>query len=310
MFHYLKDWETLTDRIGFWVDMDDPYVTLENEYIESGWAILKNFWDRGLLYQDMRGTPHCPRCVTSLSSHEVALGYKEDTPDPSVFVKFRLSGPDRDSLDWAYDALVSHGQPVYLLAWTTTPWTLPGNTALAVDATADYSLVEVEGEAGPERLVLAAELVDQVIGKPHRVLSTLKGRALVALTYEKLYDPASYGSEIKQFTRSGAAGAATLEPADHFDAKVVDADFVSMEDGTGIVHIAPAFGDEDLTLGRSKELPFVQPVDLLGNVTGGYPFAGKFVKDADDAIMDDLREWGLLFPPGRLPSHLSLLLAL
>ena len=295
VFHYLKDWETLTDRIGFWVDMDDPYVTLENEYIESGWSILKDFWDRGLLYQDMRGTPHCPRCVTSLSSHEVALGYKEDTPDPSVFVKFRLSEPDGGAPDGAYDALVSHGRPVHLLAWTTTPWTLPGNTALAVDAAADYSLVEVESEAEPERLVLATELVDRVIDKPHRVLSTLKGRDLVSLTYEKLYDPASYGSEIKQFTRSAEAGAATLEPSPHFDAKVVAADFVSMDDGTGIVHIAPAFGDEDLTLGRSKELPFVQPVDLLGNVTGGYPFAGQFVKDADDAIMDDLKERGLLF---------------
>ncbi len=303
VFHYLKEWETLTDRIGFWVDMDDPYVTLQNEYIESGWSILKDFWDRGLLYRDMRGTPHCPRCVTSLSSHEVALGYREDTPDPSVFVKFRLSGWDRtirgrDAFDGAYDALVTHGEPIYFLAWTTTPWTLPGNTALAVDATADYSLVEVGGPGETERLILATELVDKVIDKPHRVLSTFEGRSLVALTYKELYDPVAYGVEIKQFRRrndSEAGGVGTLEPTNSFNPRVVDASFVTMDDGTGIVHIAPAFGDEDLTLGRQQELPFVQQVDLLGKITGDYPFSSKFVKDADEDIMEDLKQRGLLF---------------
>ena len=300
VFRYLKDWELLTERIGFWVDMERPYITLDNDYIESGWAILKELWDRGLLYRDMRGTPHCPRCVTSLSSHEVALGYREDTPDPSVFIKFRLRGWNdtirrRDAFDGAYDSLLSHGEPVYLLAWTTTPWTLPGNTALAVDATAEYSLVEVEDGGEPERLVLASELVELVIDKPHRVLSTHRGSHLVGLTYEKLYDPGDYGTEIKQFKRSTAAGSATMETADFFSSDVVDAQFVSMEDGTGIVHIAPAFGDDDLALGRDKGLAFVQPVDLLGNVTGGYPFAGVFVKDADPQIMDDLDRRGLLY---------------
>ncbi len=300
VFRYLKDWERLTERIGFWVDMDRPYITLDNDYIESGWAILKELWDRGLLYRDMRGTPHCPRCVTSLSSHEVALGYREDTPDPSVFVKFRLLGwndtiRSRGAFDGAYDSLLSHGEPVYLLAWTTTPWTLPGNTALAVDANAEYSLVEVEDGDEPARLVLASELVERVIGSPYKVLSTHRGSHLVGLTYEKLYTPGEYGTEIKQFNRAATAGTATMEAADYFDSEVVDAQFVSMEDGTGIVHIAPAFGDDDLALGREKGLAFVQPVDLLGNVTGDYPFAGAFVKDADPQIMDDLERRGLLY---------------
>ena len=303
VFRYVKEWENLTDRIGFWVDMEHPYVTLENDYIETGWWILKQLWDQGLLYQDLRGTPHCPRCVTSLSSHEVALGYKEDTPDPSVFVKFRLSGFDnkrraRRAFGDSYDKLISFGEPVYFLAWTTTPWTLPGNTALAVDVEAEYSLVEVDEEQSKERLVLASELVDQVIKRPHRTLSTFHGRDLVRLTYKGLYDPVEYGTEIRQFRGpeyTQSEGRGMLELASSFNQTIVPADFVSMEDGTGIVHIAPAFGDEDLGLGRFEGLAFVQPVDLLGNVTGDYPFAGKFVKDADEDIMQDLTDRGLLF---------------
>ena len=144
VFRYVREWERMTERVAFWVDMDDPYVTLHNSYIETGWWIIKQLWDKGLVYQDMKGTPHCPRCVTSLSSHEVALGYEEDTPDPSVFIKFRLqetclgchatgisrNGPSSHS---TMPRLKSHGDNVYFLAWTTTPWTLPGNTALAVD---------------------------------------------------------------------------------------------------------------------------------------------------------------------------------
>ena len=299
VFHYLKEWETLTDRIAYWVDMDDPYVTLHNDYIETGWWILKELWDKGLLYQDLRGTPHCPRCVTSLSSHEVALGYQENTPDPSVFVKFQLSGYDsttraRDAFQDSYGRLTKHGEPVYFLAWTTTPWTLPGNTGLAVDANAEYSLVEVDGERGSELLVLASELVDKVIEQEHRLLETFKGNELVALTYTPLYDPREYGAEIREFSNRGDVRGAP-ELTDAFSPRVVDADFVSMDDGTGIVHIAPAFGDEDLGLGRNQGLNFVQPVDLLGKVTGSYAFAGKFVKDADGEIIADLRERGLLF---------------
>ena len=289
VFRYVREWEEMTDRIGFWVDMDDPYVTLENDYIESGWWILKTLWDRGLLYQGMRGTPHCPRCVTSLSSHELALGYQEDTPDPSVFVKFRVESAGlRPSIPEALDA---GDTPAYLLAWTTTPWTLPGNTALAVDADAEYSVVELENEDGSERIALASALVESNISGEHRLVGTIPGSDLVGLGYSPLYSPARYGSRISRFDSGVLASA---DGAGDFAPRVVAADFVSMEDGTGIVHIAPAFGDEDLGLGREKGLNFVQPVDLQGFVTGDYPFAGKFVKDADPEIMDDLKDRGLL----------------
>ena len=288
VFRYVREWEEMTDRIGFWVDMDDPYVTLENDYIESGWWILKTLWDRGLLYQGMRGTPHCPRCVTSLSSHELALGYQEDTPDPSVFVKFRVDPTGNGTS--IPEALDTEDTPSYLLAWTTTPWTLPGNTALAVDPESEYSVVELEGDSGAERIVLATALVEDNIRQEHVIVGTLAGSELVGLAYSPLYSPARFGSRISRFD-SG-----TLETVEEsgYSTKVVAADFVSMEDGTGIVHIAPAFGDEDLGLGREKGLNFVQPVDLQGIVTGDYPFAGKFVKDADPEIMDDLKERGLL----------------
>ena len=299
VFRYLKEWETLTERIGFWVDMEHPYITLENEYIESGWSILKDFWDRGLLYRDMRGTPHCPRCVTSLSSHEVALGYREDTPDPSVFVKFRvLPPPDSTSYQRGTARGLFTDTPTYLLAWTTTPWTLPGNTALAVDEQADYSVVELEGPSGTERLILATELLRINLKQEHKVVATVKGADLVGVDYEPLYPPTEYDVEIQKFHRRETPEGdsnAELAPTTGLDPQVVGAGFVSLDDGTGIVHIAPAFGDEDLTLGREKELAFVQPVDLLGKVTGTYPFAGKFVKDADEEIMVDLKERGLLF---------------
>ena len=294
VFRYLKDWELLTERIGFWVDMERPYITLDNDYIESGWAILKELWDRGLLYRDMRGTPHCPRCVTSLSSHEVALGYREDTPDPSVFVKFRVMPPgQRDDAGGIWSSTI----PAYLLAWTTTPWTLPGNTALAVDEQAGYSVVEMEGESGPERIALATELLETNVQQDYRLVAEVKGSELVGLEYQPLYPPADYGAEVQRFQRRDSSGSAMVDvdTADGFHLKVVAADFVSMDDGTGIVHIAPAFGDDDLGLGREKGLAFVQPVNLLGNVTGNYPFAGAFVKDADPQIMDDLDRRGLLY---------------
>ena len=289
VFRYVKEWETLTDRIGFWIDMEDPYITLDNEYIETGWWILKQLWDKGLLYQATRGTPHCPRCVTSLSSHEVALGYREDTPDPSVFIKFRAEtwpGGDQPPV------------PTYLLAWTTTPWTLPGNTALAVDENAEYSVVELGQGGALERLVLATRLLQDTVHQDYTVVSTQRGADLVGIRYQPLYHPAEYGAEIRQFVRRETLGgglAVELEPTTEFTLGVIGAGFVSMEDGTGIVHIAPAFGDEDLTVGREQGLAFVQPVDLQGVVTGDYPFSGKFVKDADPDIMGDLQERGLLY---------------
>jgi isoleucyl-tRNA synthetase len=299
VFRYVKEWETLTDRIGFWIDMEHPYVTLDNNYIETGWWVLKQLWDRDLLYQGMRGTPHCPRCETSLSSHEVALGYRDDTPDPSVFAKFLVETPSDFPPDPSGDTgrLFSE-RPTYLLAWTTTPWTLPGNTALAVDENAEYSVVDVREKGGNQRLVLASALLDRNIKEGHTLVGTLKGADLVGVHYRPLYRPAEFGSEVRRFVhrQSPDGGTVTLlEPADEFSPQVVGAGFVSMDDGTGIVHIAPAFGDEDLNLGREKELAFVQPVDLRGFVTGTYPFAGRFVKDADPAIMDDLKERGLLY---------------
>ena len=299
VFRYVKEWEDMTDRIAFWVDMEHPYVTLENDYIETGWWILRQLWDKGLLYQDIKGTPHCPRCVTSLSSHEVALGYQEDTPDPSVFVKFRVR---QDA------ALAGHpaegAVPTYFLAWTTTPWTLPGNTGLAVDPSAEYSLVELEGTGGPERLILASALVEQVVGEPSEVVDTFRGATLVGLTYDSLYDPRKYGVEVWRFSGGDTSDTsqvaspsrvASMEVTQEYSPRVFDADFVSLEDGTGIVHIAPAFGDEDLTAGREKGLHFVQPVDLRGIITGTYPFAGKFVKEADEDIMADLQDRGNLY---------------
>ena len=297
VFRYVKEWETMTDRIGYWVDMEDPYVTLHNNYIESGWWMLKTLWDKDLLYQTMRGTPHCPRCVTSLSSHEVALGYRENTPDPSVFIKFQVDTAASTGSAEVIEKLGAANTDVFLLAWTTTPWTLPGNTGLAVDETADYSIVELQGEGGSHRLVLAQALVSANIKQDHNIVGTIKGSDLVGLGYTPLYDPNEFGSQVRRFVRRpGPGGMVTeLEDGGEFAPKVIAADFVSLDDGTGIVHIAPAFGDEDLGVGREKELSFVQPVDLQGIITGNYPFAGKFVKTADKEIMEDLTDRGLLY---------------
>ena len=297
VFRYVKEWETMTDRIGYWVDMEDPYVTLHNNYIESGWWMLKTLWDKDLLYQTMRGTPHCPRCVTSLSSHEVALGYRENTPDPSVFIKFQVDISASTGSAEVIEKLGAANTDVFLLAWTTTPWTLPGNTGLAVDETADYSIVELEGEGGSHRLVLAQALVSANIKQDHNIVGTIKGSDLVGLGYTPLYDPNEFGSQVRRFVRRpGPGGMVTeLEDGGEFAPTVIAADFVSLDDGTGIVHIAPAFGDEDLGVGREKELSFVQPVDLQGIITGNYSFAGKFVKTADKEIMEDLTDRGLLY---------------
>ncbi len=298
VFRYVKEWETMTDRIGYWVDMEDPYVTLHNNYIESGWWMLKTLWDRDLLYQTMRGTPHCPRCVTSLSSHEVALGYRENTPDPSVFIKFQVdTAASADKADMLAK-LGTENLPVFLLAWTTTPWTLPGNTGLAVDENADYSIVEMDNDTGRHRLVLAEALLAANMRGEHTVVGTIKGSELVGLGYTPLYNPADFGTQVRRFVRRPGPGGgmvSELEDGGEFAPKVISAEFVSLDDGTGIVHIAPAFGDEDLGVGREKELAFVQPVDLQGIITGNYPFAGKFVKTADKEIMADLTERGLLF---------------
>jgi isoleucyl-tRNA synthetase len=256
---YIKEWERLTERMAFWVDLDTAYVTFHNEYIESLWWILRQLWDRGLLYEGYKVVPYCPRCGTPLSSHELSLGYKEGTIDPSVYVKFRVRGSEND----------------YLLAWTTTPWTLPGNVALAVGEKIDYVTVrEVDGST----LTLAEVLAPTVLRPGYEVLRRLKGSDLVGVRYEPLY--AFYAVEQEY-------------------AYVVSADFVSTEDGTGIVHVAPAFGADDMEVGRRFNLPVIQTIQPDGafkpEVT---PWAGVFVKQADPAIQEELTARGLLYKSG------------
>ncbi|MFH1486514.1 MAG: isoleucine--tRNA ligase [Chloroflexota bacterium] len=283
VFRYVKEWETLTERIGFWLDMDDPYVTYENTYIETVWWLIKQFWDRGLIYQGYKVTPHCPRCGTSLSSHEVALGYRDDTKDPSVYIRFRIRDGSEQSrnglmeeLGWDRQQGRWAAERPSILAWTTTPWTLTANVALAVSPGEEYVLVETgDSRGGSERLILARALIEAVLeGKPYTILKTFPGRALDGLSYDPLYS----------FVKPD-------KPA-HF---ITTAGFVSMEDGTGIVHIAPAYGAEDMELSREIGLPVVHTVDLEGEfVSEVTPWAGRFVKDADEDIIKELDSRGLL----------------
>ncbi len=295
VFKYLKQWDLLTERIGFWLDIDHPYVTLDNTYIESGWWAISQLWNKDLIYQGYKVTPHCPRCGTSLSSHEVALGYKDDTVDPSVYVKFRIHSlpapvaSDKSGGLTLADA-VAKGK-VYFLAWTTTPWTLPGNTALALAEDADYAIVSL----GDEYLIFAQALIEQAGLGGQPVLKTFKGGRLVGSQYYPLFNPHEFGVERKR-AREGQQGQFDVqEPVKDLTYKIICADFVSMEDGTGIVHIAPAFGEVDFQAGLENNLDFVQQVDLAGNITGKYPFSGKFVKDADADVLADLDRRGLLY---------------
>ena len=288
VFRYVKEWELLTDRIAFWVDLENAYRTYDDSYIETGWWIIKRLWDNDLVYQDYRSTPHCPRCGTSLSDHEVALGYKEDTPDPSVYVKFRLTAESTGALR-ARNASLPSDAPISVVAWTTTPWTLPGNTALAVQPEAEYAAVERDEEV----VVLAAALVEAALGEALEPVATLRGEELVGLRYEALYDPTTWGTQPMMFRHGRLVGVdsrADVEKA----YTVLGGDFVSMEDGSGVVHIAPAFGGEDFDLGKEHGLLFLQPVDLRGRLPEGSPWPGAFVKEADAGIMEDLEARGLL----------------
>ena len=288
VFRYVQQWEDLTERTAFWLDLREAYVTYHPEYIESCWWIIKQLWEAGLIYEDQRTTPHCPRCETSLSSHEVALGYQEDTEDPSVTVKFRVeAGTLPASLR---EALAGGDGETFLLAWTTTPWTLPGNTALAVAPEERYALAA--GEGG-ERLILAEALAQATLGEAE-VLQTVAGSELVGARYEGLYEPEEWGVRLRKFEEGRLAEwsrpEAGSEPEGATWRQVVAGDFVSMEEGTGIVHIAPAFGADDYALGRREGLVFAQPVDLNGRITGERsPFVGLFVKEADPLIIEDLR---------------------
>ncbi len=266
VLRYLTDWEKLTERIGFWVDLDNAYVTFTNDYIQSVWWILRQFWDKNLLYKGYKVVPYCTRCGTPLSSHEVAQGY-EDVEDPSVHVRFPLR--ERPG--------------VYFLVWTTTPWTLPGNVALAVGANVDY--VEVEGPApdgeGTERLILAEARLDAALTnrEQYQVVSRLKGKDLAGQHYNPLY---------------------TFMPVEQDYAYVVTGDFVSTEDGTGIVHIAPAFGADDLNVGEKYGLPVLRTVAADGHfIDAVTKFRGMWFKEADPDITRDLKERGLLYRAGR-----------
>ena len=295
VFRYVKEWERLTERIGFWVDMTDPYVTYHNEYIESVWWFVRQMWENDLLYLDYRSTPHCPRCGTSLSDAEVALGYKENTPDPSVYPKFRLTAESAKKL--RESAKIPGNEPIILVAWTTTPWTLPGNTALAVKPDAEYGFYQRDGEL----LVVAKELAESVLGDGAEAVRWGTGDVLAGLRYEPLYDPTTWGVPAMTFDRAQSGrlvAAKTGEvPAAY---TVLGGDFVSLEDGTGVVHIAPAFGGEDFTLGKENGLLFLQPVDLRGQMPAGSPWAGEFVKKADPRITKDLAERGLMLKSGTI----------
>ena len=292
VFAYVREWERMTDRIGFWIDTDDAYVTYSNEYIETAWWIFKRLWDHDLMYRGHRVTPHCPRCETSLSSHEIALGYKEDAPDPSVTVRFTLTG-ERTSGEVNEALHLEDGVPTSILAWTTTPWTLPGNTALAVNSEATYSLVELS-EPSRERVIVARDRVAAVIGDRGEVVGEFVGADLVDLRYEPLYEASEWeGVEALAFASDGRPQALKANESKP-PRRVVAAAFVATDDGTGIVHIAPAFGEDDYQLGRDQGLMFLQPVSLSGSMVGG-PFDGRFVKDADPEVIADLEARGLLW---------------
>jgi isoleucyl-tRNA synthetase len=266
VFRYIKEWETLTERIAYWVDLKDAYVTFTNDYIQSVWWILRQFWDQNLLFQGHKVVPYCPRCGTPLSSHEVNLGYKDDTPDPSVYVRFKVT-------DRPHTAF---------LVWTTTPWTLPGNVALAVGKNIEYVTLEGEDEEGnTERLIVAEARREAALGErvsAYKVVETMKGEALLGMHYEPLY---------------------TFLLVEQDYAYVVAGDFVRTDDGTGIVHMAPAFGADDLAVGRQYNLPVLMTVDAQGEfIPEVKPWAGMWVKDADKLISKDLKSRGLLYSSG------------
>ncbi len=265
VWKYKGMWEDFSGTVGFWADMDDPYVTYHDDFIESEWWALKEIWNKKLLYKGFKIVPYCPRCGTPLSSHEVAQGYKA-VKERSATVRFKIKDQD-----------------AYFLAWTTTPWTLPSNTALCVNPVETYAKVKA---ADGYTYIMAEALLDTVLGKlaedgkaAYEVVETYVGNDLVGTEYEALYSCASDVAE-KQ----------------HKKAHFVTADsYVTLTDGTGIVHIAPAFGEDDARVGRENDLPFVQFVDGKGNLTEETPFAGLFVKDADPKVLVDLDSRGLLF---------------
>jgi len=292
VLHYLGEFNALTERIGFWIDLKHPYITMDSRYIESVWWAIKQMWDKGLVYQGYKVTPHCPRCGTSLSSHEVAQGYQDNVEDPSVYIKFKVdlsSLVGSETHQRLHNTFISSGKPAYFLAWTTTPWTLPGNTALAVAADAEYAVVEVDDEY----LILASVLLEQAGLGDASLVAKVEGSDLVDLRYAPLFNPHDFEVERRRFEMR--SGLTLQKPDEKLTYRVIATDFVSLEDGTGIVHMAPAYGEVDYEAGQDQGLDFVHNVDLRGNMTGNYPFSGKFVKDADPLVLEDLAERGLLY---------------
>jgi len=255
---YKEEWERMTERIGYWVDMEHPYITYENNYIESLWWIIKQIHERKLLYKGYKVVPQCPRCGTALSSHEVAQGY-QNIEEESVYVKFKVKGKDDE----------------YILAWTTTPWTLPGNIALAVGKEIKYAKIS----QGNEIYYLAKDLLNKIDGK-YKIIGEIKGEKLVGIEYEPLFN-----SVIKD-NEKNAQNAFKIYPAD----------FVSTEDGTGIVHTAVMYGQDDYELGEKIGLPKVHTVNIDGIFNELVPqWKGKFVKDVEKEIVEDLRKRNILY---------------
>jgi isoleucyl-tRNA synthetase len=277
VLRFKEMWEAMTKRMGYWIDLTNAYITYKNEYIESLWYLFKEFYNKGLVYCADKVVPHCPRCQTTLSSHEVAQGYKEVNED-SVFVKFRVTN-DKSRVEKDKN-LKSQNSQEYFLVWTTTPWTLPANVALAVNPDVDYVKIKQTDLANTDILILAKERLS-VLGKGYKVLEELRGQDLLGMEYEPLYPEVSHNSNLANLANAF---------------KVYPAEFVTTAEGTGIVHIAPAFGADDLIVGIQANLPILQPVDLEGNFTSAFKMGeGKFIKDADLLIVADLEKRGILF---------------
>ena len=254
VFKYQSEWEKMSDRVGYWVDMENPYITYDDKYIESVWWAIKTIFDKGLIYKGHKIVPYCPRCGTALSSHEVAQGYK-DVEEKSCVAKFKVEGQEN----------------TYILAWTTTPWTLPSNVALCFHPEYDYSLISSNGE----KYILATELIKNHF-EEYEILETKKGKEFERMRYEPLF---SYYKKDKKDCYY-----------------VTNDEYVTLSDGTGVVHIAPAFGEDDANVGRKYDLPFVQMVGENGKfIPAAKDLEGIFCKDADKIILKNLKERGLLF---------------
>lgn len=262
VWRYKKEWETFTKRIGFWLDLDNPYITYNNEYIESLWWIIKEIAKRGLLYKGFKVLAWCPRCETALSSHEVAQGYKSISEN-SIYVKFKLKNPKKFGL-----------KEIYLLAWTTTPWTLPGNTALTIGEKIKYAIFKVKGEK-EEKFYIAAEKRIPFIAENYEIVKEIKSKDLIGLDYEPLFKIENLKSK-KSY-------------------KVYFADFVNLEEGTGIVHTALMYGEEDYEFGEKIGLPKFHTVEKNGKFKNVPGFEGRFVKEAEEDIVKYLERKGFLF---------------